>query len=266
MLRWICLSSLFWLAGCGLNDKSFVINPTENQITDMSASNVLYPYEVIYPRYEMIRDAAMIYSSQCALRHYTSIIYSELNSKADILDRSFNFQPLMLDRNVVPPVVGQSDRTVDQIDKNHIVLADRSYQILKHGFFTTVPLTWRDYLIFPLYDPPPPEQMMLPTNSIEREIWQRYVKEGWIIGKEQAFEMFKNNLNKLNQDYLGMVTFHRLFQQGLMTAPIIQEIENGIIMDKDRMNINHKILSIAQQAFLENNTSRWHSYIYLLDQ
>lgn len=265
MVRYFYIPLVLSLVGCGLADKSFVINPTENQISDMTATNVLYPHEVIYPRYEMLRDAAMIYASQCALRHYSSLIYEHLDGKATLLDRAFNFEPLMLDHNVVPPVVAQSDRTVEQVDKSHIVLADRSYQILKHGFFITVPLSWRDYLIHPLWDPPQPEQMMLPTNSIEREIWQRYVKEGWVVGKEQAFEIFKNNLAKLNQDYMGMVTFHRLFQQGLMTSPIIQEIENGIMMDNDRMNINHKILSIAQQAFLENNTSRWHSYMYLLD-
>ena len=266
MMRWISFTSLLFLAGCGLPDQTLVHHPTESEISEMTSTNVLYPYDVLYPRYEMLRDAAMIYSSQCALRHYTAIIDQELESKSTLLDRAFNFQPLMLDHDVVPPVVVQSQRTIDQVDRRNIVVADRSYQILKHGFFTTVPLNWRDYLIHPLYDPPLPEQMMLPGNSIEREIWQRYIKDGWVVGKEQAFAMFKNNLAKLQQDYTGMVTFHRLFQQGLMTAPIIQEIENGIIMDKDRMNINHKILSIAEQAFLENNTSRWHSYIYLVDQ
>jgi defect-in-organelle-trafficking protein DotC len=266
MLNRLLFFSFILLCGCGLPDKSFVINPSENEISGMTASNVLYPYETVYPRYDMIRDAAMIYAAQCALHHYTTIIYQQLNNKKDLLDRAFNFQPLILDHDVVPPVVGQSDKTIDLVDKRHIVVADRSYQILKHGFFTTVPVTWRDYLITQLHPPGPPEKSMLPTNSVEREIWQRYVAEGWIIGKEQAFEMFKNNLYKLQQDYLGMVTFHRLFQQGLMTAPIIQEIDNGIIMDKERMNINHKILSIAEQAFLDSNTSRWHSYIYLLDQ
>lgn len=266
MTRWIVLASLLSLGGCFAPEKTIIQQPQKGQIFEMSADNVLYPYELIQPRYEMIRDAALIYSSQCALSHYTKIIHATLENKAGMLDRAFNFQPLILDRDVVPPVVGQSDRTVDKVDSRHIVLADRSYQILKQGYFTTVPLTWRDYLIHPLYEPPLPEQMMLPINSVEREIWQRYVKEGWIIGKEQAFEMFKNNLAKLSQEYTGMVNFHRLFQQGLMTAPIIQEVESGIVMDRDRMNINHKILSIAEQAFLENNTERWHSYIYLVEQ
>jgi len=171
----------------------------------------------------------------------------------------------MLENDVIPPVVIQSDKTVEKINSEYLVVADRTFKVIKPGSFTTTEISWRDYLMENIPSPDLPEQSLLPSNSVEQEIWMRFSDQGWNAGKEQAFIMFKNNLSHLIQHYHGMVTFHRLFQQGLMTAPIVQEIENGITMGPDQMSINQKILAISQQGFLDNHHERWHSYMFFID-
>jgi len=252
------------LTGCA-PWKTIYDNPGPDEISGMNNTNVLFPYEYTVPRYELLRDSALIYSAQCALRHYYQQINQQLLSHKEELDRAFAFQPLMLDHDVVPPVVVQTGRTVEQVGANYVVVADQSFKILKPGRFVTTPISWQEYLIRDIPRSTLPDKSQLPQNSIEEEIWARYVAQGWEAGKEQAFIMFQNNLSCLVEHYNGMVNFHRLFQQGLMTAPIIQQIENGITTSQDQMNINQKILAIAEQGFLEKDVRRWHSYVFFTD-
>jgi len=253
-----------FLTGCQ-STKVLMTDPQVEQIRAMSNNSVLFPYEAQTPRFEMVRDGALMYSSQCALKYYYHEINQSLLQNESLLNRVFNFEPLMLDADVVPPVVVQSGKTVDKVNAEHLIIADRTFKIIRHGSFTTTPLSWKDYLIENIGNPPLPDKSLLPGNSVEQEIWMLYVDQGWNAGKEQAFIMFQNNLAQLVQHYSGMVTFHRLFQQGLMTAPIIQEIENGITMGPDQMSINQKILAIAEQGFLDNHHERWHSYMFYTD-
>jgi defect-in-organelle-trafficking protein DotC len=231
----------------------------------MTNNSILFPYEAQTPRFEMIRDGALMYASQCALKYYYEEINQSLLSKEILLNRVFNFQPLMLDSDVIPPIVVQAGKTVEQVSSEYLIIADRTFKILRHGSFTTTPLSWKDYLLADIPMPPLPDKSLLPSDSIEQEIWLTYVDQGWNAGKEQAFIMLQNNLAQLIQHYQGMVTFHRLFQQGLMTAPIIQQIESGITMGPDQMHINQKILAIAEQGFLESHHERWHSYMFYTD-
>jgi defect-in-organelle-trafficking protein DotC len=264
MMRAFMGCILLLLAGCS-SQKVIINGANRDQILAMSSDVVLYPYELTAARFELVRDSALTYAAQCGLRYYYNIINQQLLAKSAVLDRVFNFQPLMLDHDLLPPVVVQTDRTVEQISPSHVVLADRTFKILKPGTFITTPLTWKDYLIEELMEPTLPEKGFLPGDNTEKEVWIKYVQQGWEAGKEQAFQMFKNNLSQLYQDYSGMIAFHRLFQQGLMTAPIINEIESGITMSRDAMNINQRILAIAQQGFLEGDYNRWHSYIFFTE-
>ncbi len=258
-----CLFALAF-TGCQ-NAKTLITEPQVEQIRAMTNDTILYPYEAQAPRFEMVRDGALMYASQCALKYYYEEINTALLAQETVLDRVFNFQPLMLESDVIPPIVVQAGKTVEKINAENLVIADRTFKIIRHGAFTTTPLSWKDYLIAEIPMPPLPDKSLLPGNSVEQEIWMIYVNQGWNAGKEQAFIMFQNNLSQLVQHYQGMVTFHRLFQQGLMTAPIIQQIENGITMGPDQMFINQKILAIAEQGFLENHHERWHSYMFYTD-
>jgi defect-in-organelle-trafficking protein DotC len=263
MLRIIFIPLLFLFAGC--TQKTIITNADKNIISGIRTEDVLYPYEVSNMRFEIIRDTALIYSTQCSLRYYYKIINKQLLKNGHVLDRVFDFQPLLLENDILPPVVIQSERTVEKVSNQHLVVADRTFRILKNGLFITAPLSWKSYLLLDIPEPTLPDRSLLPGDNTEQEIWSKYVEMGWAAGKEQAFMLFKNNLADLSQDYLGMVSFHRLFQQGLMTAPIIKEIESGVTQSKDVMIINQRILAIAQQGFLEGDHRRWHSYIYFTE-
>jgi len=262
--QYVCIGIGCVLAGCQ-SAKGLMVDPQAEQIRAMTNDSVLFPYEAQTPRFEMVRDGALMYASQCALKYYYQEINQSLLKNEALLNRVFNFQPLMLASDVVPPVVIQSAKTVETINAEHLIIADRTFKIIRQGSFTTTPLSWKTYLIENIQAPPLPEQSFLPRNSVEQEIWMRYVDQGWNAGKEQAFMMFQNNLSLIIEHYEGMITFHRLFQQGLMTAPIIQQIDNGITMGPHQMNINEKILAIAEQGFLDNHYERWHSYMFYTD-
>ena len=77
--------------------------------------------------------------------------------------------------------------------------------------------------------------------------------------------MFQNNLASLSQDYLGMVNFHRLYQQGLISAPVVEEVETGVTISQNQMNINQKIITIIKNSLLEHDHRNWHSYVFFVD-
>ncbi|NBV28485.1 hypothetical protein EBR43_04245 [bacterium] len=263
-MRLIISIALLFLLGCGSN-KIIIRDADRDKILVMNQDLVLQPYELAPTRFEVIRDSALMYSAQCSLRFHYHIINEALKNKASLLDKIYNFQPIMLDHDILPPVVIQSDRSIEKVSSNHLIIADKTFKILKDAAFLTTPLTWREYLIENILEPAVPDKSFLPGNNLEKEVWAKYVEQGWEAGKEQAFRIFSNNIDRLNQEYLGMIAFHRLFQQGLMTAPIINEIENGVTMNADVMNINQRILAIAQQGFLEGDYQRWHSYIFFTE-
>lgn len=234
-------------------------------VQNLSAANIEQTTEIEAIRYEMLRDTSLTYSSQMAFAKHAKMINIILEENQRLLNNSFNFQPLVLEDNVVPPVVLESSHSVERPSGNTLIVADRTFEINKNAYFQTSPLTWRDYLFISYSKPAMPDKSLLPQNRVEQEVWSDYSRIGWDAGREQAYATLNENLKQLIREYQGMVNYHRLLVQGIVTSPQVNYQDNGVSTSDHKMNVNQRVLSIDIPTKFNDSAELWHSFIFFHD-
>ncbi|HET9843241.1 MAG TPA: type IV secretory system conjugative DNA transfer family protein [Gammaproteobacteria bacterium] len=196
-------------------------------------------------RHYALRDTALSLGARGGLAWRASQIRGEVYRHERKLDLIFNFYGLILDDNVLPPVLIEGRQTLDQPQDDTLRIADRAYVIIQQARFVTAPPNWRDYLKMDYAPPDLPDRSLLPRNAAEKSVWERYIREGWQAGIVQANTIFLENLGRLKRDYEGMIRYHTLLAQGMVTKPFVARMELGITGDEDEMAVNDRILRIT---------------------
>lgn len=260
---WIIVAAAALLmSGCTQTSQSDQLEDIKN----LSASNTEHVTQIESIRYDMLRETALAYSSQRAFAHYAQKVNEALQEQERILNNTFNFQPLLLKNQIVPPVIEQSDHQLRKKHDQLISVADRSYHILKPAYFQTAPLTWRDYLLIDILPVALPDKSLLPQNSLEQSVWADFSEIGWQAGKQQAYMTVEENLKQLVKEFRGMVHYHRLLVQGIVTSPKIREFNHGITADSERLNINQRTLTIDVPTHFNESAELWHSFVFFHDE
>lgn len=208
-------------------------------------------------RQSALQETALSTGAQAGLAFRSQQISTQLNANATVLDHAFDFNLMMLDHNVLPPVLAQGESSLNLDDNNTIRIADRTYQIISQARFVTTPPTWRTYLILNYAKPPVPDNSLLPKNSPERVVWKKYVAIGWQNGINQANNIYLENLNRLKRDFTGMVTYRVLLAQHMVSAPFVATTDLGVTGDNSNLRINDQVLRITALPALQTNTKLW---------
>lgn len=213
-------------------------------------------------RLDAIQDTARSVGAQAAL-YFCSQKYNRLldqNSKA--LDRIYNFNVMMVDKNVLAPVLSQGDDILSQDSDDVIRITDRLYKIERNARFVTAVPTYRDYLEMSFDKPAVPDRSLLPKTNEERDLWNKSVVEGWNAGIDQAKDIFQINVDRLTRDYRGMILYRKLLAQNMVTKPYIAKAEYGIVGDDDNMRINDQVLRITAVSKLQSESNDWVSRLH----
>jgi defect in organelle trafficking protein DotC len=173
------------------------------------------------------------------------------------LDQIFNFNYLVLNHNVLPPVLTEGDNTLNLADDETIRAADKEYKIVALPRFVTAPPSWRDYILLNYKRPEIPNSTLLPKSAREAQVWNEYSKIGWNEGIEQANEIFAVNLARLKRDYAGMLLYRKLLAQNMVSAPFVGQADLGVTGDKNDMRINDRVLRITSTSELKTNPKVW---------
>lgn len=208
-----------------------------------------------------LKEMALSVGAQSALAWRGKQIDDQLSYQAKHLDAIFNFNALLLDHNVLPPVLLEGDQALNLADPQSIRLADRVYKIEKQARFVTAPPNWRDYLWLNFNKPERPDNAMLPKNRQEKLYWQHYVELGWEQGISQANSIFADNLARLKQDLEGMGLYRQLLTQGLVSKPYVASTELGVTGDGNNIRINDQVLRITALPQLDPNSKSWQTII-----
>ena len=67
----------------------------------------------------------------------------------------------------------------------------------------------------------------MPRDDEEREYWAEYVEKGWKYGYEQADEVFREDLARLESDFQGMIRYRALLAQGMISPPYALQVDRG---------------------------------------
>ena len=243
------------LAGCASQDSSLA------ELSNIEALKSTSPSKINSIRLASLQQTARELGAQAGLAWRSRQLTFMLNKQKRNLDQVFNFNYLMLNHNVLPPILDEARNTLNLADTYTIRASDQDYRIIAPPRFVTAPPSWRDYVWMNYKKPEPPVRALLPQNSDERQIWNEYVHKGWNEGITQADAIFSANLNRLERDYKGMILYRKLLAQNMVSAPFVSQSALGVTGGGNDMHINDRVLRITAIPQLQLNAKKWQPVI-----
>jgi defect-in-organelle-trafficking protein DotC len=208
-------------------------------------------------REEGLKETALTLGAQSGLAYRSKQINQSLEKKSTYLNNVFNFNPIMLEHSVVPPVLIQANNTLSISGPDSLRISDKTYRIAKQAEFVTTPPTWRTYLWMKFKTPELPNKTLLPRNPQEEQVWKKYIAIGWGKGEKQADRIFKVNLAQLKRDFQGMLLYRDLLAKHMISQPFVAKTDLGVTGDGNSININDQVLRITATPQLQTNSKEW---------
>lgn len=212
-------------------------------------------------RSQALRDTALSVGARGGLAFRAQQINAVLLRYENMLYRLFNFNAMMLEKNVLPPVLTEGRNTLSLGGTDTIRVADRTYQILNQARFVTAAPNWRDYLWLSYSPPEAPDRTLLPRNREERIVWKKYTEEGWQAGLQQADLIFKESIARLKRDYEGMIRYRTLLAQNMVSPPFVAQMDMGVTGGGSDLTVNDRVLRITAFPTLQNESKDWKTEI-----
>lgn len=251
----IFIGLILGLTGCGLRTQTDKLQNLEK--LSVSASKT----KTGAIRSQGLRDTALSVGARGGLAWRATQINNILSQHENMLYRLFNFNAMLLEKNVLPPVLTDARNTLTLGGIDTIRIADRTFQIIEQAKFVTAVPTWRDYLWLSYTPPETPDKSLLPRNREERIVWKKFINEGWRAGIQQAEIIFKENIARLQRDYKGMILYRTLLAQNMVSPPFVAQLDMGITGGGADLTVNDRVLRITAFPTLQNNSQEWKTEI-----
>ncbi|MBU0799601.1 MAG: type IV secretion system DotC family protein, partial [Alphaproteobacteria bacterium] len=174
--------------------------PTLYELENLPKMNIMTEDATALPfdiRGDAMKEAALSYGMRGGLSWRTYEIRKELDTRAQYLDKVYNFRHLLIPAPsgllIEPPTISAAENAM-LIDGKGLeaAVADRIYNISANARIVSSPRLWNNYLERDWGTVEPPPDILRPNNDYEREKWIAWVNEGWLKGIEQADEIFES--------------------------------------------------------------------------
>ncbi len=213
-------------------------------------------------RTDGLREAALSYGARAGLALRTFEIQRRLAEQDSALSRTFDFRQLLVQAPsgllIEPPVVSEAQRAVlVTAGGQAAATAERVLKINRQARIVTAARDWRLYLERDWGKVLPPPDLLLPKNAEEKILWQKYLRQGWEAGRTQADEVFQADLDRLTADFVGMVRYRELLQQGMISEPFALLEERGVSGDGTEMRVGDRAVTITGQPQFNTRSERW---------
>jgi len=213
-------------------------------------------------RKESQKEAALSYGARGGLAKRNYQIMESMKGFDPSLDRVFDFRALLIKAPsgllIEPPIVKESSNALIITEGgNEAAVADEIFNINKRAKIVSAPRDWRQYLVQPWAEVPPPPRVLWPRTPEEQASWNSWVAQGWKAGIRQAEEIFEMNTNRLVADYGGMVRYRTLLAQGMISEPYALHEDRGITGDKNEMRVGDRALRITGPSQFLTGAERW---------
>lgn len=254
------------LAFAGLGEEDVGMPPAPPSLAEMqeykSDSSVPAQLSAGQMRLDAMREAAISYGARGGLAYRTYEIRQKLRQHGSALSRTYDFRRLLITAPsgllLEPPIIseGQDALLIANRGQNAAV-ADRILKIDLPARIVSAPRDWRLYLEREWGDVAPPPNMLLPQNDSERQQWRNWIAEGWKAGLEQADDIFEADLERLVNDFNGMVRYRMLLAQGMVSQPYTLLEDRGVTGGGDEMRIGDRQVDITGPSQLISRPERW---------
>ena len=213
-------------------------------------------------REDAMREAAVSYGARGGLAARTFVIQRQIAERESELSKLYDFRRLLIPAAsgllIEPPIVSEALRAVLVAGGGQqAAVADRIVKINREAQIVTAARDFRTYLERDWGVVEPPPALLLPKSGEERDLWKKLVAEGWTQGVQQADEIFESDLDALNSDFIGMVRYRELLQQGMISAPFALHEDRGVTGDGKELRIGDRGVTITGPASLNPKSERW---------
>lgn len=204
-----------------------------------------------------LKETALSLGAQAALAWRANLIDADLTRQARNLDTIYDFNALLLEHNVLPPVLLEGRNLLNLADEQNIRISDRTYKVAKQARFVTTPPNWRQYLWMDYKAPEYPHLTLLPQNRDERNVWCVAINQGWQNGIEQASTILEESIARIKEDYSGMILYRKLLAMNMVSPPFVSHTSLGVTGDASEIHIDDKVLRITALPALNVNSNEW---------
>ncbi|MER2519569.1 MAG: type IV secretory system conjugative DNA transfer family protein [Bdellovibrionales bacterium] len=213
-------------------------------------------------RADALREAGLSLGARGGLAFRTFQIQRRLAEYDTSLSKAYDFSRLLIPASsgflIEPPIVSEAQRAVlVKAGGQAAAVADRVYRINRVARIVTAARNWRLYLERDWGHVDPPPAILAPKSDEERAMWREYVKQGWEAGVKQAEEIFEADLDRMTNDYVGMVRYRELLSQGMISQPYALADDRGITGGGSEMRIGDRGVAITGQSQLIPRSSEW---------
>lgn len=209
-------------------------------------------------RYSALRETGITYGAQAGLARRSFENQEKLEKQATKLDVIYAFQSLMVEGNVIPPVLTETSDVYAQSADDMLTVIGKVFRIEQQARFSYVPPTWRAYMLGGFAFDSNLVAAVAPQNDGERVLWRAAVEEGFAIGSAQADEILKQNYKTLDRDFLGMILYHRMLNDGMVSKPYVGTNKFGVTRSKDgAMHVGEVFLRITAMPDFVDTAGRW---------
>ena len=208
-----------------------------------------------------LRETALSIGAQSGLAWRAKYIDDQLVKQTRNLDAIYDFNALVLEHNVLPPVLLEGRNTLNLADTQTIRISDRTYKVTKQAHFITTAPDWRQYLWMDYKPPEPPHISLLPNTKEERQIWVSCVEKGWNNGVEQANTILEESIARIKEDFTGMILYRKLLAMNMVSPPYVSNTDLGVTGDADEIHIDDRVLRITALPALNVNSSEWRAAV-----
>lgn len=201
-----------------------------------------------------------MYGSQAGLARRSFEIRQRLEKQSKSLDVVFTFQHLMLEGNVIPPVLTETSDYYEQTSDDMLRIVGKVFRIEQQARFAYVTPNWRAYMQNQFTFDPDLVTAVKPKTSEENSVWKTEVEVGFKIGVNQAEEILKQNFANLRRDYLGMVLYHRMLDNNLVTKPYVASNRQNVSKATDgSLHVGEVFMRISANPEFVGEPAKWES-------
>ncbi|TAL59323.1 MAG: type IV secretion system protein DotC [Legionella sp.] len=208
-----------------------------------------------------LKETALSLGAQAGLAWRAKIIDEELTRQARNLDTIYDFNYLVLEHNILPPVLLEGRNTLNLGDAQSIRVSDRTYKVAKQAHFVTTPPTWRQYLWMDYVKPESPNFTLLPKTRYEKQLWYVYTERGWKKGVEQANTILEESIARVKEDFGGMILYRKLLAMNMVSPPYVSNTDLGVTGDGNEIRIDDRVLRITALPELNVNSEQWRAAV-----
>lgn len=208
-----------------------------------------------------LKETALSLGAQSGLASRAKAIDDQLVKQTRNLDTIYDFNSLILENNVLPPVLLEGRNTLNLADTQTIRVSDRTYKVAKQAHFITTPPDWRQYLWLDYKKPEYPNITLLPVNKQERQLWCYYVEKGWQNGVEQANTILEESIARIKEDFTGMILYRKLLAMNMVSPPYVSHTNLGVTGDAAEIHIDDRVLRITALPALNINSGEWRAAV-----